>query len=162
MKKIIVDKGEGIAEVIDRILNEPDGEVSVVIPKGSALGRSVSNFHLLKREADSAGRSTSSNRWTRRFWRSRKRAASRQVIRYGKASGEPAVFPISFRGTMRSWIMRTKKDKAFQKENAPIIASRRGKKGETDTKAEEVMDADEDSEEEEMEEKHEGSRSPLL
>ena len=57
MKKIIVDKSEGIAEVIDRILNEPDGEVSVVIPKGSALGRSVSNFHLLKREADSAGRS---------------------------------------------------------------------------------------------------------
>jgi hypothetical protein len=56
MKKIIVDKTEGIAEVIDRILNEPDGEVSVVIPKGSALGRSVSNFHLLKREADSARR----------------------------------------------------------------------------------------------------------
>jgi hypothetical protein len=56
MKKIIVDKNEGIAEVIDRILNEPDGEVSVVIPKGSALGRSVSNFHLLKREAESAGR----------------------------------------------------------------------------------------------------------
>ncbi len=57
MKKIIVDKGEGVAEVIDRILNEPDGEVSVVVPKGSTLGRSVSNFHLLKREADSAGRS---------------------------------------------------------------------------------------------------------
>ena len=57
MKKIIVGKTEGIAEVIDRILNEPDGNVSVVIPKGSALGRSVSNFHLLKREADSAGRS---------------------------------------------------------------------------------------------------------
>jgi hypothetical protein len=57
MKKIIVDKNEGIAEVIDRLLNEPDGEVSVVVPKGSALGRSVSNFHLLKREADSAGRS---------------------------------------------------------------------------------------------------------
>jgi hypothetical protein len=56
MKKIIVDKNEGVAEVIDRILNEPDGEVSVVIPKGSTLGRSVSNFHLLKREADSAGR----------------------------------------------------------------------------------------------------------
>jgi hypothetical protein len=57
MKKIIVDKTEGIAEVIDRMLNVPDGEVSIVIPKGSVLGRSVSNFHLLKREADSAGRS---------------------------------------------------------------------------------------------------------
>lgn len=56
MKKIIVDKTEGIAEVIDRILNEPDTDISLVIPKGSALGKSISNFHLLKREADSAGR----------------------------------------------------------------------------------------------------------
>jgi type II secretory pathway pseudopilin PulG len=56
MKKIIVDKGEGIAEVIDRILNEPDSEISLVVPKGSSLGKSISNFHLLKREADSAGR----------------------------------------------------------------------------------------------------------
>jgi hypothetical protein len=56
MKKIIVDKTEGIAEVIDRILNEPDSDITLVIPKGSALGKSVSNFHLLKREADSAGR----------------------------------------------------------------------------------------------------------
>lgn len=56
MKKIIVDKTEGIAEVIDRILNEPDNEISLVVPKGSSLGKSISNFHLLKREADSAGR----------------------------------------------------------------------------------------------------------
>lgn len=57
MKKIIVDKSEGIAEVIDRMLAEPDDEISLVVPKGSVLGRSASNFHLLKREADSAGRS---------------------------------------------------------------------------------------------------------
>jgi hypothetical protein len=54
MKKIIIDKEEGIAEVIDEILNEPDPEITLVIPKGSALGRTVSNFHLLKREADAA------------------------------------------------------------------------------------------------------------
>jgi hypothetical protein len=28
MKKIIVDKTEGIAEVIDRILNEPDNDIA--------------------------------------------------------------------------------------------------------------------------------------
>src|SRR6185437_10341360 len=56
MKKIIVDKNEGVAEVIDRVLGESDNEISIVVPKGSALGRSVSNFHLLKREADSARR----------------------------------------------------------------------------------------------------------
>lgn len=56
MKKIIVDKNEGIAEVIDHILNEPDAEIVLVVPRGSALGRSARNFHLLKREADGANR----------------------------------------------------------------------------------------------------------
>ncbi|MDR3582395.1 MAG: hypothetical protein P4L67_03945 [Candidatus Pacebacteria bacterium] len=56
MKKIIIDREEGVAEVIDEILNEPDPEVTLVIPKSSALGRTVSNFHLLKREADAAGK----------------------------------------------------------------------------------------------------------
>lgn len=56
MKKIAIEKEEGIAEVIDRMLGEPDDEVALVIPKGSALARSVSNFHLLKREADAAGK----------------------------------------------------------------------------------------------------------
>jgi hypothetical protein len=54
MKKIIIDKEEDIAEVIDEILNEPDPEITLVIPKASALGRTVSNFHLLKREAEAA------------------------------------------------------------------------------------------------------------
>ena len=54
MKKIIVDKNDGIAEVIDAILNEPDNEVTVVIPNGSVLGKSMRNFHLLKREAEAA------------------------------------------------------------------------------------------------------------
>jgi hypothetical protein len=56
MKKIVIDREEGIAEVIDRMAQERDDEVTLVIPKGSSLGRSVSNFHLLKREADAAGK----------------------------------------------------------------------------------------------------------
>jgi hypothetical protein len=54
MKKIIVDKNDGIAEVIDTILNEPDNEITLVIPKGSMLGKSMRNFHLLKREVEAA------------------------------------------------------------------------------------------------------------
>lgn len=54
MKKIIVDKHEGIAEVIDRILEAGESEIVVAIPKDSALGKSESNFRLLKREADLA------------------------------------------------------------------------------------------------------------
>ncbi len=54
MKKITVDKNEGIAEVIDRMLATEDAEVLLIIPKGSALGKSASNFRLLKREAAAA------------------------------------------------------------------------------------------------------------
>jgi hypothetical protein len=57
MKKIIVDKAQDIAEVIDRILGEPDGDIALVVPKNSVLGKSVRNFTLLKRETDAGGKS---------------------------------------------------------------------------------------------------------
>ena len=56
MKKVTVLKNEGVAEVIDRVLAEQDDDIVVVVPKESALGRSVRNFHLLKREAEGAGK----------------------------------------------------------------------------------------------------------
>ncbi|MGC9599574.1 MAG: hypothetical protein ABSE18_04280 [Minisyncoccia bacterium] len=56
MKKITVLKEEGVAEVIDRVLDEPDEEIVLVVPTGSVLGRSVRNFHLLKREASAEGK----------------------------------------------------------------------------------------------------------
>ena len=57
MEKITVKKDEGVAEIIDRVVEAEGDEVTVVIPKESTLGRSVRNFHLLKREADAAGKS---------------------------------------------------------------------------------------------------------
>lgn len=57
MKKITIEKEEGIAELVDRMVGEEEEEITLVIPKGSALARSVRNFHLLKREADAAGKS---------------------------------------------------------------------------------------------------------
>ena len=56
MKKIIIEKEEGIAEVVDKVLEETDEEITLVVPKGSVLGKSVRNFHLLRREADGAGK----------------------------------------------------------------------------------------------------------
>ncbi len=56
MKKLAVLKEEGVAEVIDRVLDEPDEEIVLVVPTGSALGHSVRNFHLLKREASAEGK----------------------------------------------------------------------------------------------------------
>lgn len=51
MKRIIIEKGDGIAEVIDRIIGAEDETIILVIPKGSLLAKSASNFRLLKREA---------------------------------------------------------------------------------------------------------------
>ena len=59
MKKITVDKQEGIAEVIDRMLAVEDSEILFVIPKGSMLANSASSFRLLRREANAAEKSIS-------------------------------------------------------------------------------------------------------
>ncbi len=56
MKKIVIEKDDSVAEVIDRILNEPDKEITLVVPKDSSLGKTMRNFHLLKREIEDAGR----------------------------------------------------------------------------------------------------------
>lgn len=55
-KKLVIEKSEGVGEVVDRVLGEPDVMLIVVIPKGSPLGKSMRNFHLLRREAESAGK----------------------------------------------------------------------------------------------------------
>lgn len=51
MQKIFVEKNEIIAEVIERILETSDPEITLVIPKRSQLNESGSNFSLLAREA---------------------------------------------------------------------------------------------------------------
>lgn len=52
MKKITVNKSDEVAIIVEKIIDTPDGEVVLSIPRFSHLGESLSNFHLLKREAD--------------------------------------------------------------------------------------------------------------
>jgi hypothetical protein len=54
MKKITIEKSDDIAEVIDQIIAAHDTDITLIIPKGSILAKSGSNFRLLKREADAA------------------------------------------------------------------------------------------------------------
>jgi hypothetical protein len=166
MKKIIVDKNEGIAEVIDRILNEPDGEVSVVIPKGSALGRSVSNFHLLKREADSAGRSIVIE------------SVDETILAFAKESGIESSHPlwkgVRSAGGFSDIVSRRDEDAALlradrdderggdddeedeaapkksSKKHAPIVMEKRGKKAEPVIKEEEEEKREENGEDVEV------------
>jgi hypothetical protein len=57
MKKIFVDKEEGIAPLVERVISDQENELVLVVPKNSVLKESVSNFNILKREADGAGKS---------------------------------------------------------------------------------------------------------
>ncbi len=56
MKKIFVSKNDSIAEVVEKVISELEVEIVLVIPKNTLLQDSVSNFHLLKRESDAAGK----------------------------------------------------------------------------------------------------------
>lgn len=56
MKKLIIDRDEDIAEVVDKVIEIKDSEISIVVPTGSVLGKSPRNFHLLRREAQAAGK----------------------------------------------------------------------------------------------------------
>jgi hypothetical protein len=51
MKRISINKDESVAEVIEKILAEPESELTLVIPKNSLLKDSAANFHLITREA---------------------------------------------------------------------------------------------------------------
>jgi hypothetical protein len=56
MKKINIEKNEGIAEVLDKIYNEPDKNITLIIPNNSILLKSQRNFNILKDETEEAGR----------------------------------------------------------------------------------------------------------
>lgn len=56
MKKIFVNKNEGVAEVVEKIIGEEEADLILVVPKDSRLKESASNFHLIKREAASSGK----------------------------------------------------------------------------------------------------------
>lgn len=54
MKKIFVDRNEPVASVVERIIGDADPDITLVVPKNAVISESVSNFHLLKREAGTA------------------------------------------------------------------------------------------------------------
>ena len=52
MKKININKSDEAALIVEKIIETDLDEVILIIPRFSQLGESLSNFHLLKREAD--------------------------------------------------------------------------------------------------------------
>ncbi|MDP3947998.1 MAG: hypothetical protein Q8Q41_04915 [bacterium] len=81
MNKIFVTKNEDIASVVEKVLETRDDSIVLVIPKSSRLLGSLANFHLLKREAESVGRTILIE------------SVDEQILALAKASGLPAANP---------------------------------------------------------------------
>jgi hypothetical protein len=56
MQKIFIDRNESAADVVEKILQNPDREITVVIPRNAALGVNGENLNFLKREAATQGK----------------------------------------------------------------------------------------------------------
>src|SRR3989338_7384970 len=96
MKKLSVGKNEGIAEVVERIIADAEAAFVLVVPKGCSLGTSVSNFHLLKREADAAGKVVaveSVDENVLAFAKSAKIEAAHPLFEQGRASSLSDILP---------------------------------------------------------------------
>jgi len=53
-KKIFLEKNDGLEVAVEELINAKSDTVILNIPKDSVLGRSVNNFHVLKREGNTA------------------------------------------------------------------------------------------------------------
>ena len=56
MKKIFVRRDELAAELVEKIISAEEEDVILVVPNSSGIGKSVSNFDLIKRESEAAGK----------------------------------------------------------------------------------------------------------
>ncbi|MBI1960691.1 MAG: hypothetical protein HYS43_00225 [Candidatus Liptonbacteria bacterium] len=54
MKKILIQKEESVTDVVEKILGVKDGNVVLVVPRGSALAAGMDTFHTLHNEAEKA------------------------------------------------------------------------------------------------------------
>lgn len=59
MKKISVNKSDEVAIIVEKMIESEDDEITLSIPRFSHISESLSNFYLLKREADALGKKIS-------------------------------------------------------------------------------------------------------
>lgn len=59
MKKITVNKSDEVSVIVEKMIEAEDSEITLNIPRFSHIGESLSNFYLLKREADALGKKIS-------------------------------------------------------------------------------------------------------
>lgn len=81
MKKINVEKFDEVALIVEKIIDSDDGEITLIVPRFSHLAESLSNFHLLKREAETLNKKIKIE------------SVDNKVVEMAKASGLEAINP---------------------------------------------------------------------
>ncbi len=148
MKKIVAEKEDGIAEIVDQMLNEPDNDVTIVIPRGSVLVRTMSNFRLLKREAEAAGKEVAVE------------SVDETALAFAKECGIEAVHPL-WRGVRSEHGSGNGMSDIVPKaHHAPAVSIKKKKAAEPEPEPEpEEESVMEDEEEEEMPAAHHHARA---
>ena len=166
LRKIAVEKNEGIAEVIDHILEEPGREAVLVIPKGSLLGKSMRNFHLLKREMDSAGRSIaieSVDETVLAFAKESGFTPTHPFFRDRGSQGVSDIVPVRQILVERQEAPKKEEEEEEKEEEEPLPEKKRGRaakqKAVPARKMKVVEEADSDDEEDEREEEEQEESS---
>ncbi len=59
MKKISVNKSDEVAIIVEKMIEAEGDEITLSVPRFSHIAESLSNFYLLKREADALGKKVS-------------------------------------------------------------------------------------------------------
>lgn len=91
MKKIIVNRGDEAAEIVEKIIEADDNDLILAVPRFSHIGKSLSNFHLLKREAAAVQK------------RITVESVDDQVIELSEMSGLPAINPFFIKNNKRQF-----------------------------------------------------------
>lgn len=129
MKKILVDKSEPAASVVEKILAAPDSDIVLVIPRNARIAESLGNFHLLNREADATGKSVMIE------------SVDEEVLALAKAAKIPATHPLfssSAQGRSLSDIVPSSRSE----EDKPVKRKKFAFKPETPEEREMIVEAE--------------------
>lgn len=86
MKKIIIGKTETVASIIEQVMDTPDPDVILVVPRDALLKSSLNNFRTIKRETDGVQKSVAIE------------SVDEEVLALSTAAGLTATHPL-FRGS---------------------------------------------------------------
>jgi hypothetical protein len=109
MKKININKSDEAALIVEKIIETDSDEVILIIPRFSQLGESLSNFHLLKREADAMNKKILIE------------SVDNRVIKSAELAGIEAINPFFVKNKRQFSDIIPKKEKSgFSKKNKVV------------------------------------------